>query len=311
MWQDIDLREIRVFLVLSEELHFGRTAERIGITQSRASQALRSLERKLGVQLAHRTSRRVTLTEAGKHLLQQLKPAHDALGDALRRTAAGSRQLQGTLRIGVVNPAAGAPRLLEIIDRFETANPACRVECVQLPLRDRFGPLRRGELGAVMARVPLDSPDMVAGPVFTRDVPALAVARSHPLARLTSVTLEDLADSLVCDLDRMHAGIGGERVPATTPSGRAIQRHPARIDDVNQLTLLIARGQAVYPTIAWLDPDEQLVPTIVIHPSVVHLPILDLPKTATAICWQRNTRDPLRRELVRMARTILAAPHPR
>src|SRR5919107_1404181 len=69
MWETVELREIRVFLALADELHFGRTAERVGLTQSRVSQSLRELEDKLGVQLILRTTRRVTLTAAGERLL--------------------------------------------------------------------------------------------------------------------------------------------------------------------------------------------------------------------------------------------------
>ena len=66
MWESVELREIRVFLALAEELHFGRTAQRLGLTQSRVSQTLRQLERKMGGQLVYRTSRRVALTPFGR-----------------------------------------------------------------------------------------------------------------------------------------------------------------------------------------------------------------------------------------------------
>jgi DNA-binding transcriptional LysR family regulator len=65
MWADVELREIRAFLVLAEELHFGHSAERLGVSQARVSQILRELERKLGQRLMHRTSRQVALTPAG------------------------------------------------------------------------------------------------------------------------------------------------------------------------------------------------------------------------------------------------------
>jgi DNA-binding transcriptional LysR family regulator len=65
MWEAVELREIRVFLTLADELHFGRSAERLGLTTSRVSQSLRALERKLGGPLMHRTSRRVALTPSG------------------------------------------------------------------------------------------------------------------------------------------------------------------------------------------------------------------------------------------------------
>ena len=79
MWETIELREIRVFLALAEELHFGRAAERLGLTQSRVSQSLRELELKLGERLVHRTSRRVSLTAAGERFLAEVAPAHQRL----------------------------------------------------------------------------------------------------------------------------------------------------------------------------------------------------------------------------------------
>jgi hypothetical protein len=68
MWRDVELRELRIFLVLSDELHFGRTAERFGISQPGVSEAVRVLESRLGVKVFDRTSRRVRLTPAGESL---------------------------------------------------------------------------------------------------------------------------------------------------------------------------------------------------------------------------------------------------
>ena len=79
MWETIELREIRVFLALAQELHFGRAAEQLGVTQSRVSQSLRELEHKLGQTLVHRTSRRVALTAAGRHFLAEVEPVHERL----------------------------------------------------------------------------------------------------------------------------------------------------------------------------------------------------------------------------------------
>src|SRR6266567_3341633 len=75
MWRDIELRELRIFLVLADELHFGRTAERLGISQPGVSEAVRVLESRLGVKVFDRTSRRVRLTSAGEGLRRNLLPA--------------------------------------------------------------------------------------------------------------------------------------------------------------------------------------------------------------------------------------------
>src|SRR3954447_15771461 len=75
MWRDLELRELRIFLVLADELHFGRTAERLRISQPGVSEAVRILESRLGVKVFDRTSRRVSLTPAGEALRHDLVPA--------------------------------------------------------------------------------------------------------------------------------------------------------------------------------------------------------------------------------------------
>lgn len=101
MWQAVELREIRVFLTLAEELHFGRTGERLGLTQSRVSQTLRTLETRLGDRLVQRTSRRVTLTRAGERLRADLAPAYEGLLSVLQRSATGSQARAGVPLTGM------------------------------------------------------------------------------------------------------------------------------------------------------------------------------------------------------------------
>jgi DNA-binding transcriptional LysR family regulator len=73
-WRDVELREVRIFLVLADELHFGRTAERLGISQPGVSEAVRVLESRLGIKVFDWTSRRVRLTPAGEGLKQASRP---------------------------------------------------------------------------------------------------------------------------------------------------------------------------------------------------------------------------------------------
>jgi DNA-binding transcriptional LysR family regulator len=79
----MDLSEIKVFLALYEELHFGRTAERVGLSQTRVSRLVHSLEGEVGGMLFKRTSRRVTLTPLGERLRDRLQPAYERLSEAL------------------------------------------------------------------------------------------------------------------------------------------------------------------------------------------------------------------------------------
>lgn len=156
MWSAIELREIRVFLVLAEELHFGRTAARLGLTQSRVSQSIGALERKLGAQLAHRTSRRVSLTPVGERFQREAGSALAGLEAVLREA---SDRLASPVRLGVVSAAAIGPQLRSIIQKFETAHPDSGVQIVGLPFADRFGPLRRGDVELSVTHLPLNQPD--------------------------------------------------------------------------------------------------------------------------------------------------------
>src|ERR1700729_1141540 len=107
MWRDVELRELRIFLVLGEELHFGRTAARLGVSQPGVSEAVRVLESRLGVKVFDRTSRRVSLTPAGEQLRRDLGPALVAVDQALAKTSELSQAVRGLLRIGFVLTVEG------------------------------------------------------------------------------------------------------------------------------------------------------------------------------------------------------------
>src|SRR6266700_6525548 len=109
MWQDVELRELRIFLMLADELHFGRTAQRLGISQPGVSEAVRVLESRLGVKVFDRTSRRVRLTPAGEGLRRNLLPAVAALDQALAETSELSCAVRGLLRVGFVLTTEGPP----------------------------------------------------------------------------------------------------------------------------------------------------------------------------------------------------------
>jgi DNA-binding transcriptional LysR family regulator len=286
MWRNIELREIRVFLTLAEELHFGRTAERLNLTQSRVSQTLRELETRLGDRLVHRTSRRVALTPAGERLRAELDPAYRELLGALGRFSGANQAMAGVVRLGVAWHAAIDPHLLRTIDVFEAKHPQCQVEIVELPFRDRLAPLRGGEVDLMIVRLPINQADIEIGPVVNIEPRVLAVARDHPLAALGSISIEDLAEHPVPDLtDLGPKEIVAAYIPETTPSGRMIERLGVTVRDFSDLVILIARGRVVQPTVASAAPRFA-------HPNVVCLPIVDMPPSSTALAWRRGASDP-------------------
>ena len=289
---DVELRELRLFLVLAEELHFGRTAERLGLTTSRVSQTVRALERKLGGQLLFcRTSRVVELTDAGRALHAELVPAVAAL-DRVLRTAKFRGSGPGVVRVGLLNAASGVEVLSRAIERFEARYAGATVQLSATPFDDRLGPLRRREVDIAVTRLPLDQPDIVVGPVLSvADQRVVMVGRTHPLAGRADLSVEDLADHDV----RRPYGLTAEQAeatcPARTPSGRQIRFVDAPVDDNAELLYLLARGRLVHPTVAPFAEHFQ-------HPDVVAIPLRDLPRSACALACLRNVEDPNRDALL-------------
>jgi DNA-binding transcriptional LysR family regulator len=303
LWEAVDLRELRVFIVLAEELHFGRTAERLRLTPSSVSQSLRELEDKLGAQLVHRTSRRVELTSHGTRFLDEVGPAYDDLSRVLEHTLAAARSLAGSLRLGLFSGPAEGPHLVKIIDAFSALHPESEVEVVQLSWDDPLGPLRQGDVDLMASWLPLEQPDLVVGPILTREQRVVAVASDHPLAKRANVSLEELADYVVPRFDGWPRGLHEELVPSKTPSGRAIPGTRIPVGERNYLEIAhrIARQEIVFPTVAAAAPPVSRGGLS----ELVYVPIAGMAPARSALVWRRRARDPKLREFVRTARGML------
>ncbi|GAA1597349.1 LysR family transcriptional regulator [Actinomadura kijaniata] len=221
----MEIRELECFLVLSEELHFGRAADRLYVSQSRVSQLLRSLESRVGGRLVERTSRRVRLTPLGERFLADLRPAYGALREAFERARADARGVDGVLRLGFAGTLS--ERLLDAVAAFRDEHPGCEVEVTELPLSDPFGAVRRAEVDAAIVLTPVREPDLAAGPVFSVEPVTLVVSARHPFAARAAVRAEDLAGCPVVGLADPAPRYWREaQSPAATPDGRPIPRGP-------------------------------------------------------------------------------------
>jgi DNA-binding transcriptional LysR family regulator len=300
MWQTVELGEVRVFLTLAEELHFGRTAERLKLTPSRVSQSLRGLEHKLGAQLLHRTSRRVQLTRFGERFRADVGPAYDRLAGVLERTNVAARSLEGTLRLGLLSGPAGGAHLVEIIGAFEALHPECKVELLQLSWDDPFRPLRENEVELMGSWIPLKQPDLVVGPILTRQPRVLAVARDHPLARRDSVDLEELAEHRVARIEGWPQELNEAVVPFRAPSGRPIPGARFRVGESAflDLSVRIGRGEFVFATVASAVPYMG-------ESDLAVVPMKGMPRLRSALVWRRPARDPKLREFLGVAREVL------
>jgi DNA-binding transcriptional LysR family regulator len=187
----LEFRELRYFVVLCEELHFGRAAERLHISQSPLSQAIAQLERKLGTRLLDRSSRHVQLTAAGAvlvhHARRLLRDADDAVGATLR---AGSGET-GTLRlaVGPVSREAVLPGLRHVLDE---RLPGLTIDVVELAGDDVVDTVLRGGADAGLMMIP-PSRDDISAITLRRDSAVAIMLRGHPLSERPWVSVEELA----------------------------------------------------------------------------------------------------------------------
>ncbi len=162
----MDTAEIEVFLVLAEELHFGRTAERLRLPQPRVSRLVAAMERRVGGTLFERSSRRVRLTPFGERLVGQLKPAYAQLTAVLDEARADAGQTAGVIRIGF-SPTSNMEPLTRLVESYEARGPGGRAVLEVVSNFDPYSALRRGELDVLVNWLAVDEPDLTAGPAAT------------------------------------------------------------------------------------------------------------------------------------------------
>jgi DNA-binding transcriptional LysR family regulator len=282
MWSTLELREIRVFLALAEELHFSRTADRLGITHSRVSQTIRTLEARVGGRLFDRTSRRVQLTALGERFRDEVSSPYRQLEHAFTGTRDAATGITGTLRLGLYAYLAGGPHLLEIIKTFERLHPHCTVHVVEPAIGGLLSRLR-DDLDIIAVRMPVTDPDLVVGPVVSSEERVAVMAVGHPLAARSSISIEELAHYTTTDSAAAPRAIMDVFSPSCTPSGRPI--HRANVNSLADAAVRAATGELIHPT----------VPSFLAaypHPGLTSVPIRDLPPSTTALVWSRANDSP-------------------
>jgi len=275
----LDRHEIEAFLTLVEELHFGRTAERLHVSTSRISQTIAKLERRVGVPLFNRTSRRVEPTALGRRLYDAVRPEWDRITEAVQSTIEAGRGLSGTLRIAFVG-AAGGQFMLAACDLFRSRHPECEVLLREAQMVDVFPWLHSGEADIGLATVPVDDDALTAGPTLIAEARMLAVPLHHPFARRKSIDPEDLAHAPMIQLPGQLAQTLRDRVPRATPSGRTIPTGPVAAT-FNELLTLIGAGKGVFPVGAHTR-------RYYVRPDVAYVPMTDTPPLEWGLLWRTD-----------------------
>ena len=190
----MELRHLRYFVAVAEELHFTRAALRLNIAQPPLSQQIRALEGELGVQLFVRTRRSVALTDAGQALLGQAREmlaAAQALPRQLQRVARGET---GLLRIGFSSTLPLTKVLRDVVADHRRSHPDVALNLREMHTQLQFDSLARGELDVGLVRYNERAPEGIRLRLLRRDPLRLVVPAGHRFARRKSVSIADCRD---------------------------------------------------------------------------------------------------------------------
>ncbi len=294
----MELRDIEIFLTLAEELHFGRTAERLHVTPARITQAIKKQERQIGALLFERSSRSVRLTTVGEQLRNDLLPHYEGFTYSLRRAKMAATGQTAVLRVGLM--PFNISELRVFWDEFRERHPMWQLRLRRMHYTDPFDQLRSGEYDAVVLWLPVREPDFVVGPTLFNDARVLAVADDHPLADRKTVTLEESADYVHAMAPLAVRYWEEGYLPFTTPGGRPIHRGTPSLH-ADDLIDMVGSGDIVHIFPAHVTRHWGMS-------NIRFIPITDMPPLPYALIWRGEVESEPIRALAKVIGDLGARP---
>lgn len=237
----MDLRQLKYFVTVAEELSFVRAAQRLHMSQPPLSQQIKALEEELGVELLSRTRREVKLTDAGRVFLSESRELLEKAQAVAHRTRQAAGGEQATLRVGMATSALFhvLPPLLE---RVKARLPGVSMTITDMNSDEQVRSLTvdRIDLGFIHARSDIGG---LARCNVVVDALAVALPASHPLANRADLALRDLQDEAMVAFSREHAPALFDALIAScqqegfSPRIAHVGRHPASVLQMVQLGL--------------------------------------------------------------------------
>jgi DNA-binding transcriptional LysR family regulator len=239
----MELRQLRYFVTLAEELHFGRAAAREHIVQSALSQQVQRLERELGVRLLERSTHHVSLTAAGAVFLVEARQilAHVAKAAAIARTATGSSP---ALRVGIIDSSYDS--MPQILHEVQARHPGLVIHQVEVGVPEQYQQLIDGRLDVGIGRAAL-APPQIASYLFRRDLLGVLVSRDHRFAELDAVPVAILArEPLLFSEEARAPEFNQFTIEMCRSAGFTPTVHEGTVESIRAAADLVAQGRCLY-----------------------------------------------------------------
>ncbi len=269
----MQFRQLECFLAVAEELHFGRAARRLHMTQPPLSLRIRRLEEELGVRLFDRSSRRVALTAAGESLVREARAILDRIGSAAEITRAVARGDLGILRLGFVGMAMDAT-LPRAIRDFLQSHPGVQLSLDELSTLEQLKAVRGGRLDGGLVRLYEHDLTGLSSERVMRVPYRLAIPHSHPLTRRRRIPLRCLKGVPMITHPRRFQPHLYDRISAACRQ-EGFEPHVVQEAVTKRTTLALVAagiGVALVPSL----PDALLPQRVVTRPIAGDLPMVEI-----------------------------------
>lgn len=281
----MELRLLQSFLVLSEELHFGRAASRLYIAQPPLTKQIRQLEKYLGVQLFERHPKGARLTPAGRLLSEQTRDLFERIDEMVHDVRNVEHGESGHLRIGA-SGKTGASLLPSLLRSITSTIPGVNIDVERLANSTRVAAgVVEGTLDLGLVMLPFEHAELNLKPI-TSHRPLLAVAADHPWADRGQVSVAELEEQRFI-LPRRNSGSAllrlGEEIFGIAGISPTVVKET---EDSYQAHVLVDAGLGVTLTVTGVYPD---------HENMVFLSFeeKDLPTLDTAVAWRNRSASAL------------------
>jgi DNA-binding transcriptional LysR family regulator len=289
----VELRHLRYLVAVAEELHFGRAAIRLNISQPPLSQQIRQLEEELGVRLFQRTKREVRLTAAGKRVVSE---AHQVLGqiDHFARVAAQAGEGEiGHLSVGV--PVGMNEILVDALMHLGRRYPGIRIELQYMTTGLQIEALREGRIHVGFLNLPVQEPGLILETVRSEPL-CVAIPKGHAFARYQKVAISELKGQRVIIFPRRVApGLHDAIIGMCRNAGFNLNAVHETDNVFAALTLVGAELG-----IAFCTPSiRRLWPDILCRPLRNSVPV------EQAVAYRRDVQSPVLRVFLQLVRQVV------
>ncbi len=289
---ELDLRRLRYFVAVAQELHFGRAAGRLFVAQPVLTRQIRRLEQELGVGLFTRTTRDVQLTPAGEQLLSDARPLLAAADAAKRRVRRAGANFSGlTVGFFVGDPIGRALRA------FSESHPNVVVDLVRVYWWDQVEALLDGRVDVSLVHLPIDETGLKLVPVYAARRVAL-LPRGHSLAGRDRISIAEIADEPVF----IQGGASPEWQAFHNVDPRPDGSHPVpgpTVRNIEEKLEHIVAGRAI-TFVPWT-----VASALGLQPEVVAVPVEDIPPVQVCLGWSSEGESAEIRAFVEAARLAL------